>query len=129
MPRALPSKCSLLKTQSNGAQEQLPAHMCRTFVYCTTQRTECRWRGSFEAAQGRLPSAGDMVSDAHVVAMLKKRRLLQGEWIARARGLRRKLTRLRCSETGSSQQASLSIGGCSSLFAIGLQRHMHVSHA
>ena len=43
----------------------------RRCLFCFTAQpntAECRWCDSFEAAQGRPPSAGDMVGDAHIVA-------------------------------------------------------------
>ena len=43
----------------------------RRCLFCFTAQPnteECRWCDSFEAAQGRPPSAGDMVGDAHIVA-------------------------------------------------------------
>jgi hypothetical protein len=86
MPRALPATCSPSKTQSNGAGHTCCCRCLSCFTACTTQAkaAACRWRASFEAAQGRPPSAGDMVGDAHVVQMLERRRRLQGTRLARA---------------------------------------------
>ncbi len=76
-----------------------------------TKAAACRWRTSFEAAQGRPPSAGDMVGDAHVVQMLEKRRRLQGKRLARAGcAHNRTLTRVGRSEARSSKQARMRAG-------------------
>ena len=88
-----------------------------------TKAAACRWRTSFEAAQGRPPSAGDMVGDAHVVALLKKRRLLQGKRIVRARGARRTLTCPQRSQTRSSKQAAMRAGSLRGTDATAWQRH------
>jgi hypothetical protein len=46
---------------------------------CLLNLTPARWRHTFKTATGRAPSAGDMVNDVQVTAMLEKRRRLQGE--------------------------------------------------
>jgi hypothetical protein len=41
--------------------------------------TRSRWQSTFKIANGRAPSAGDMINDVQVAAILEKRRRLQGK--------------------------------------------------